>query len=188
MTRTDRRTLLIYGIGTARSPPRSEESFGQQGWLLAARWASGTLSGSFVSVDGAPPMAAFDHLFAGSIPGIYDRFLVPLIFESYALDLAERLARTEPKHILEIAAGTGVLTRAIASHLPAHARIVATDLNEPMLSHASAQLSHDSRIVWLQADALSLPFDDQGFDVVACQFGVMFFSDKVREYSEARRM
>jgi ubiquinone/menaquinone biosynthesis C-methylase UbiE len=77
-------------------------------------------------------MAATDRLFAGSIPEIYDRLLVPLIFEAYALDLAERLARTKPKHVLEIAAGTGALTRAIASRLPAHARIVATDLNEPM--------------------------------------------------------
>jgi len=133
-------------------------------------------------------MAATDRLFVGSIPEIYDRFLVPLIFEPYALDLAERLARTKPKHVLEIAAGTGALTRAIASRLPAHARIVATDLNEPMLDYAAAQQSDDHRIVWRQADALALPFDDQGFDVVACQFGVMFFPDKVRAYSEARRM
>jgi len=133
-------------------------------------------------------MAAGDHLFAGSIPEIYDRFLVPLIFESYALDLGERLARTEPKHVLEIAAGTGALTRAIASQLPADVRIVATDLNEPMLNHAAAQQSDDRRIVWRRADALALPFDDQGFDVVACQFGVMFFPDKIRAYGEARRM
>jgi ubiquinone/menaquinone biosynthesis C-methylase UbiE len=133
-------------------------------------------------------MATTDRLFAGSIPEIYDRFLVPLIFEPYALDLAERLARTRPKHVLEIAAGTGALTRAIASRLPAHARIVATDLNEPMLDHAAAQQSDDHRIVWRQGDALALPFDDQGFDVVACQFGAMFFPDKVRAYSEARRM
>jgi ubiquinone/menaquinone biosynthesis C-methylase UbiE len=133
-------------------------------------------------------MATADRLFAGSIPEIYDRFLVPLIFEQYALDLAERLARTKPKNVLEIAAGTGALTRAIASRLPAHARIVATDLNEPMLDHAAAQQSDDRRIVWRQADALALPFDDQCFDVVACQFGAMFFPDKVRAYSEARRM
>jgi SAM-dependent methyltransferase len=133
-------------------------------------------------------VATTDRLFAGSIPEIYDRFLVPLIFEPYALDLADRLARTKPKLVLEIAAGTGALTRAIASRLPAHARIVATDLNEPMLDYAAAQQSDDHRIVWRQADALALPFDDQGFDVVACQFGVMFFPDKVRAYSEARRM
>ena len=133
-------------------------------------------------------MAATDRLFAGSIPEIYERFLVPLIFESYALDLAERVAKTEPKRVLETAAGTGVLTRAIASRLPAHASIVATDLNEPMLNHAAAQQSYDRRILWRQADALALPFEDQGFDVVACQFGVMFFPDKIQGDREARRV
>ena len=132
-------------------------------------------------------MAATDKLFAGSIPEIYDRFLVPLIFESYARDLAERMARVEPRDVLETAAGTGVLTRAIASRLPAPARIVATDLNQPMLNHAQGQ-SHDSRITWRQADALALPFEDQKFDVVACQFGAMFFPDKVQGYREARRV
>src|SRR5262249_21849069 len=133
-------------------------------------------------------MVATDRLFAGSIPEIYDRFLVPLIFEPYALDLAERLARTKPKHVLEIAAGTGALTRAIASRLPAHTRIVATDLNEPMLDHAAARQSDDHRVIWRQADAMALPFEDQGFDVVACQFGVMFFPDKLQSYTEARRV
>jgi ubiquinone/menaquinone biosynthesis C-methylase UbiE len=132
-------------------------------------------------------MAATDKLFAGSIPEIYDRVLVPLIFESYARDLAERLARLEPRDVLETAAGTGVLTRAMASRLPAQARIVATDLNEPMLNHAQSQ-SHDGRITWRQADALALPFQDQSFDVVACQFGAMFFPDKVQGYREARRV
>src|SRR6516225_8985166 len=132
-------------------------------------------------------MAATDKLFAGSIPEIYDRFLAPLIFESYARDLAERLARAEPREVLETAAGTGVLTRAIAARLPAPARIGVTDLNQPMLDHAQRQ-SHDSRITWRQADALALPFEDQKFDVVACQFGAMFFPDKVQGYREARRV
>ena len=133
-------------------------------------------------------MQTTDRLFAGSIPEIYDRFLVPLIFEAYALDLAERVARANPRDVLETAAGTGVLTRAIASKLPAHARIVATDLNQPMLDHAAARLPHDGRIAWRQADALALPFEDRAFDVVACQFGVMFFPDKVQGYKEARRV
>ena len=133
-------------------------------------------------------MVATDKLFAGSIPEIYDRLLVPLIFEPYARDLAARLATVEPRDVLETAAGTGVLTRAIASRLPAQARIVATDLNQPMLDHAAARQPHDGRIVWRQADALALPFEDQTFDVVACQFGVMFFPDKVRGYGEARRV
>lgn len=132
-------------------------------------------------------MAAEDTVFAGSIPEIYERFLVPLIFQSYARDLARRLAKAEPRNVLETAAGTGVLTRAIASCVPAHARIVATDLNQPMLLHAATK-SHDGRIGWRQADALALPFEDQRFDVVACQFGVMFFPDKIQGYKEARRV
>ena len=133
-------------------------------------------------------MADTDKLFAGSIPEIYDRLLVPLIFEPYARDLAERLAGLDPQSILETAAGTGVLTRAIASRAPARARIVATDLNQPMLDRAAARQADDGRIVWRQADALVLPFADQTFDAVACQFGVMFFPDKVRGYREARRV
>src|SRR5215208_5762179 len=105
------------------------------------------------------PMVATDKLFAGSIPEIYNRFLVPLIFEPYARDLAERVANVKPQDVLETAAGTGVLTRAIASRLPAHARIVATDLNQPMLDHAAAEQPRDSRITWRQADALALPFE-----------------------------
>jgi ubiquinone/menaquinone biosynthesis C-methylase UbiE len=133
-------------------------------------------------------MAATDKLFAGSIPEIYERYLVPLIFEAYAQDLAGRLARIEPRDVLETAAGTGVLTRAITSRLPAHVRVVATDLNQPMLNYAKSLQSHDDRIKWKQADALALPFEDQTFDVVACQFGVMFFPDKVAGYKEARRV
>jgi ubiquinone/menaquinone biosynthesis C-methylase UbiE len=133
-------------------------------------------------------MVATDKVFAGSIPQIYDRFLVPLIFESYALDLAVRLAETEPQDVLETAAGTGVLTRAIASRIPVRARIVATDLNQPMLDHAKARMSRDDRIEWRQADAADLPFADQSFDAVACQFGVMFFPDKLQAYREARRI
>jgi len=133
-------------------------------------------------------MVATDKLFAGSIPEIYDRFLVPLIFEPYARDLAERLAKTGPRDVLETAAGTGVLTRAIAARLPADARIVATDLNQPMLDHAKARQPHDGRIAWRQADAMALPFEDQSFDAVVCQFGVMFFPDKIQGYEEARRV
>ena len=133
-------------------------------------------------------MAASDKIFAGSIPELYDRFLVPLIFEACARDLAARVARAEPRDVLETAAGTGVLTRQLASQLPAHARIVATDLNQPMLDLAAAKQGDASRVAWRQADALALPFADQSFDAVACQFGVMFFPDKVQGYREARRV
>jgi len=132
-------------------------------------------------------MSAADKVFAGSIPELYERYLVPLIFESYALDLAERLANANTQSVLETAAGTGVVTRAVSSRLPKSARITATDLNEPMLAHAKARLD-DPRVEWKQADALALPFEDRSFDAVLCQFGAMFFPDKVRAYTEAHRV
>jgi ubiquinone/menaquinone biosynthesis C-methylase UbiE len=133
-------------------------------------------------------MVTTDKLFAGSIPEIYERFLVPLIFESYALDLAQRVAAGAPRDVLETAAGTGVLTRAIASCLPKTARLVATDLNQPMLDQAAKRQAGDRRIESRQADALALPFPAESFDVVACQFGAMFFPDKVAAYKDARRV
>jgi ubiquinone/menaquinone biosynthesis C-methylase UbiE len=132
-------------------------------------------------------MVATDKLFAGSIPEIYDRFLVPLIFEPYAVDLAGRVAALAPNDVLETAAGTGVLTRALGQRLPTSAHIVATDLNQPMLDQA-ARRQQAGTVVWKQADALALPFADRSFDAIACQFGVMFFPDKVQGYKEARRV
>jgi ubiquinone/menaquinone biosynthesis C-methylase UbiE len=132
-------------------------------------------------------MVATDKLFAGSIPEIYDRFLVPLIFEPYALDMAKRIAALGPSDVLETAAGTGVLTRALASRLEPSVRIMATDLNQPMLDYA-ARRQQGGAVDWKQADALALPFGDRSFDVVTCQFGVMFFPDKVQGYGEARRV
>jgi len=133
-------------------------------------------------------MVATDKLFAGSIPELYDRYLVPLIFELYASDLATRIAGAMPRDVLETAAGTGVLTTAMVSRLPAQTRIVATDLNQPMLDYASAKPSLCGRVTWQQADAQALPFDDATFDVVTSQFGMMFLPDKVKGYSEARRV
>jgi SAM-dependent methyltransferase len=128
-----------------------------------------------------------DKLFAGSIPELYDTHLVPLIFASYATDLARRLAARHPARVLEIAAGTGVVTRALATALPPSADIVATDLNEPMLQRASSVGTCRS-VEWRQADAMALPFGDGEFDVVVCQFGAMFFPDKPRAFAEARRV
>jgi ubiquinone/menaquinone biosynthesis C-methylase UbiE len=130
---------------------------------------------------------AGDSTFAGSIPEIYDRYLVPLIFEPYALDLARRLSAFGPADILEVAAGTGVVTRAMAALMP-DARIVASDLNQPMLDRAARMMGPGANVTWRQADALALPFDDGSFDTVVCQFGAMFFPDKVRAYREARRV
>ena len=133
-------------------------------------------------------MTATDKVFAGSVPEIYDRLLVPLIFEPYATDLAGRIAAGKPHDVLETAAGTGVLTCALAERLSPDVRITATDLNQPMLDKATARQSDPRRVTWRQADALALPFPDRSFDVVACQFGVMFFPDKVQGYREARRV
>ena len=133
-------------------------------------------------------MAESDRAFSGSIPEFYERYLVPLIFEPYARDLAARVAAARPQRILEIAAGTGVVTRALASQLSATTQIVATDLNPPMLEHAKTCMGQDRRIEWKAADAQKLPFDDESFDAVACQFGVMFFPDKVQAFKEARRV
>lgn len=128
-----------------------------------------------------------DKMFVGSIPQIYDRYLVPLIFESYAADLAARVARREPSRVLEVAAGTGVVTRQLTEHLPSSASILATDLHQPMLDQAAA-VGTARPVEWRQADALHLPFEDGEFDTVVCQFGVMFFPDKVRAFAEARRV
>jgi ubiquinone/menaquinone biosynthesis C-methylase UbiE len=128
-----------------------------------------------------------DKIFAGSIPELYNKHLVPLIFESYAADLVKRLASRPLARVLEIAAGTGVLTRAMASALPDSVSIVATDLNQPMLDHASS-LATRRAVEWRQADAMHLPFDNGTFDAGVCQFGVMFFPEKSRAYSEARRV
>ena len=133
-------------------------------------------------------MVATDKLFAGSIPEIYDRLLVPLNFEPYARDLAQRIASAAPLNLLETAAGTGVLTAALASHLSPDVRITATDLNQPMLDRASRKPALEGRVAFRQADALALPFEDQIFDAVACQFGVMFFPDRIKGYREAHRV
>lgn len=130
---------------------------------------------------------ATDKIFAGSIPKLYETLLVPLIFEPYAADIARRLASRSPTRVLEIAAGTGVVTRALVSVLPERTAIVATDLNQAMLDQAVA--TGTSRPVeWRQADAMQLPFEDGEFDAVVCQFGAMFFPDKVQGYREARRV
>jgi ubiquinone/menaquinone biosynthesis C-methylase UbiE len=133
-------------------------------------------------------MSERDKLFAGSIPEIYDTYLVPLIFEAFANDLAERVAALHPATILETAAGSGVVTRALASRLSTDAHYTVTDLNQPMLDHAASKQEPDSRISWRQADALNLPFDDESFDAVVCQFGVMFYPHRITGYAEAHRV
>lgn len=128
-----------------------------------------------------------DKAFVGSIPKVYEQYLVPLIFEPYATDLTDRLRSRPVSRLLEIAAGTGVVTRALAASLPRSTAIVATDLNQAMLDQAAA-VGTARDVEWRQADALQLPFADATFDAVLCQFGVMFFPDKARAFAEARRV
>lgn len=132
-------------------------------------------------------MPTSDVAFSGSIPMLYTRHMGPTLFEPYARDLARRLADMRDGALLETAAGTGIVTRALARALPDTVAITATDLNQAMLDHAQ-ELTGDSRIVWRQADAQKLPFADASFDAVVCQFGVMFFPDRVAGYREARRV
>lgn len=132
-------------------------------------------------------MEATDKVFAGPVPQIYDRLLVPLIFRPYAEDLAARVMAGGPRRILEIAAGTGALTQEMAARLDG-ASIVATDLNPAMLDLAAARFPGDDRLIFRQADALDLPFPDESFDAVTCQFGAMFFPDKPKGYAEALRV
>ncbi len=133
-------------------------------------------------------MLETDKVFAGSIPENYDRYMVPLIFEPFAADLAQRAASLSPTAVLEIAAGTGVVTRALAPKLSPGASYIVTDLNQPMLDYAASRQAPDSRIKWRQADALALPFENAVFDLVCCQFGAMFFPDRAAAYREARRV
>ena len=127
-----------------------------------------------------------DQAFTGSVPAIYDRYLGPLLFEPYAADMAERVAQLEPQTVLETAAGTGIVTRALAQRLP-EARITVTDLNPAMLEIAMGQCSGD-QLRFEAVDATSLPYREGAFDVVVCQFGIMFFPDRVAGYREARRV
>lgn len=128
-----------------------------------------------------------DTGFTGSIPDVYERVLVPLIFDPYAIELAGRLGDVRSGDLLELAAGTGAVTRRLAAALPSAVRIVATDLNQPMLDRA-AEVGTARPVEWRQADAQALPFDDDSFDVVVCQFGVMFFPDRPGAFAEVRRV
>ncbi len=132
-------------------------------------------------------MTKLDAVFAGSIPSLYEEYLGPLIFQPYAEDLADRLSGLTSGTVLETAAGTGIVTRALVRSLPAGVRVVATDINQPMLDHASKQIPPD-RVSWQKTDAQALPFPDGTFDAVICQFGAMFFPDKQKAYAEARRV
>lgn len=131
-------------------------------------------------------MSSVDAAYSGSIPALYDRCLGPMLFEPYALDLAARAAALLPRQVCETAAGTGILTDALRRALP-EAKIVATDLNQAML-HVAASRVRSPNVSFAEADAMSLPFETSTFDLVICQYGAMFFPDRVAGYRQARRV
>jgi ubiquinone/menaquinone biosynthesis C-methylase UbiE len=126
--------------------------------------------------------------FVGSIPENYDTGLGPHIFVDYADDLANRVASLDPKSVLELAAGTGIVTRKLRDALSNDCDLLASDLNPPMLEFAKVKFEPSEQVRFEQLDATEIGFDEGSFDVVACQFGVMFFPDKARSYSEVRRV
>ena len=130
-----------------------------------------------------------DHAnFTGGVPGHYDRDLGPVIFVGYAADLARRAAAHKPSRVLEIAAGTGFVTRHLRDLLPAGAHLTATDINPPMLDVARTKFRPGEQVAFQPTDASALPFPDRAFDAVVCQFGVMFFPDKAQSYREVHRV
>jgi SAM-dependent methyltransferase len=126
--------------------------------------------------------------FVGTIPPIYDRYLGPLFFQPYAEDLAARLALQPDMRILEVACGTGLVTRRLLEHLGARGSILATDLNEPMLAYGRSQLPDTPGLQWRQADAIALPAPDRSFDAVVCGFGLLLFPDQAAAIREAFRV
>ena len=135
-----------------------------------------------------PPLVVDDAAFVGTIPENYHRGLGPTLFEPYAQETSARVAALAPHRVLETACGTGIVTRRLREKLPAGARLVATDLHEPMAAVAKDLLGPDAAVHWERADMTSLPFGDGEFDAMVCQFGLMFVPDKPAAVREARRV
>jgi ubiquinone/menaquinone biosynthesis C-methylase UbiE len=133
-------------------------------------------------------MAEQHAAFVGTVPPNYDRYLGPILFHAYADDLAARLPARFGTRVLEVACGTGIVTGRLVRRLAGQGTLVATDLNEAMIAHAQTRVPADPALEWRQADGMSLPFPDRAFDVVVCQFGLMFFPDKAKGVREAYRV
>jgi SAM-dependent methyltransferase len=126
--------------------------------------------------------------FVGTIPEFYDQGMGKIVFADFAGEIARRVAASTPMRVLEIAAGTGIVTRCLRDVLPTDARLTATDLNHPMLDVARTKFRPDEQVEWQLADATTLPFPDGAFEAVVCQFDVMFFPDKEKSYREVHRV
>jgi len=130
-----------------------------------------------------PPMST-DSQWVASMPEMYDSCLGPALFAPFAAKLAATARALSPGRVLELAAGTGILTAELARALPT-AQITATDLSPAMVAWAAGRVTGPR---WLQADAQHLDLPGGSFDLVACQFGVMFFPDKPAAFAEAARV
>ena len=133
-------------------------------------------------------MSTSSAAFVGNVPLFYDQGLGPLIFTDYAEEMARRVAAAKPLHVLETAAGTGIVTRRLRDRLDSGAVLTATDLNAPMLEIARGKFQPEERVAFQPADATALPFGDGAFDAVVCQFGIMFFPDKPKSFREVHRV
>jgi SAM-dependent methyltransferase len=133
-------------------------------------------------------MTQVNTAFSGAIPATYDACLGPMFFEPYAEDMARRLAHLDATHVLELASGTGVVTRHLLPTLRTDAHLVATDISDAMLAVARTRVPEDQRIEWRTADASALPFDDRSFDAVVMQFAIMFVPDRPAAFREMRRV
>jgi SAM-dependent methyltransferase len=126
--------------------------------------------------------------YAGMIPRAYHNGLGPMFFEPYAREVAHRLALCPGARVLETAAGTGIVTRHLLARLPPDGQLVASDIEAAMLSIAQAATPPDQRVQWRIVDACALPFEENSFDAMVCQFALMFFPDQVSALREARRV
>ena len=139
-------------------------------------------------MSASSPSSGAPHAFTGAIPPLYDRHLGPVIFAPYADDLVAHLRLGDRARVLEVACGTGIVTGRLLARLPRDGTLVATDLNPAMIEHARGRVPNDPRLELRAADAQQLPFRDASFDRYVCQFGIMFFPDKVGALKEARRV
>jgi SAM-dependent methyltransferase len=126
--------------------------------------------------------------FGGSIPAYYDECLGPAFFDACGAELVKTVPARAPGDVLEIACGTGLVTRKLRERLDPDVRLVATDLSKAMIDYARTKLARHDGIAWREADAANLPFGDGEFGAVVCAFGIMFVPDKLQAVREVRRV
>ena len=116
-----------------------------------------------------------------------ERYLVPSLLQPFADDMARRLARLTLGPLLEVSAGTGVLTQALTSAMSAGLSIVATDPDRATVAYASVKPGM-ARVTWQHAEPQALPFLDAAFGIVTCHFAVATMPARLRAFRETRRV